>query len=259
MPKLYVKLHGCYGLPKGNYSFTGNVQPMNIKTSDVCSQDSRRNLTIGKAHLELTMGNRYDNILVLCMKDNATKQDCCRVALPLHWFPADQTARTWFPMKSYISGVQGSYMADIEVHMKKNFSYVPFGAPKSPILVLPAWNQPGKPALPPKPHGPVPPGCTRIPVPVPPKPAVHGTDPAKTKALPQATVSYGPMTTAPLPPGMAPPVPMQPQPAPYAPPPYPAYPSMPMHAPPPSYPAYPDFDTGSSPLPSPYQNLPDPK
>lgn len=265
MSKLvYVQLHGCFGLPKGAYEFVGSVQPMNVKTTHKCVQDIARNLTICKKYLELSVGSRYDNTLVLSIRDN-NKHDCCRVALPMCWFPCDQTVRAWFPMNSYVSGVVGSYMAEIEVHIRKNFAYTPFGAPKSPLLVLPAWNQPNKPALPPKPYGPVPPGVTRLPVPKPPKPATHASDAAKTKALPQVTIVYGkPAQPAPLPPGCVP----SPQPVYAAPPPQyapPGYPPVTSYgAPPPmqpsgypAYPAYPSYSTDTgAPEPNPYAHLP---
>jgi hypothetical protein len=147
--RVWVRLHQLVGLSPGKYKFWGEIRPFGFPFSANCAYDSATTFVSAITPLELSAGRRYGSTMILTIRtDNASCTEIARLSLPLHWFPAEQTVRDWYPVHFQPCG---QLAADIEVHIVKRFSLAPFTAPAGHLLVLPAWNRPDKPAIPPTP------------------------------------------------------------------------------------------------------------
>jgi hypothetical protein len=154
--RVFVKLHKLIGLPPSNYRLWGDVNPLGVPFSSACAFVPDAGYLVSAKAIELSAGQRYGTSLLLrVFTECAEPHEVARLTLPLHWFPADRTVRDWFP---FLAVARSALSADIEVHIIKRLLCQPFRAPAGNLLVLPAWNRPNEPALPPAPWFPPAPG-----------------------------------------------------------------------------------------------------
>jgi hypothetical protein len=157
--KVFLDVRQVTTLQRDKYKFWGESRPAAVPFSCVLEFVPRLQSHVGKSPIQLSAGTRYTSTLVLKIKtDQIVPSDVARAALPLEWFPADQVVEEWFPFKA-IPKYPNGLLVLLRIHIVKRFSLPPFSAPPGRLLVLPAWDRPGKPAVPPTPYfSPIPPG-----------------------------------------------------------------------------------------------------
>jgi hypothetical protein len=160
---VYVQVSQIQTLPHGDFRLWGEVLPITLPLSSVLQYDSQSRSHSMKSHIELAAGRRYGSVLALRIQPNSLGRSVIATAsLPLDWFPADQTVEDWFPFYVSPSSPHG-VLGLIRVHIAKRFDLTAFTAPPGNLLVLPAWNRPTKPIIPPTPFfDPIPPGFSRL-------------------------------------------------------------------------------------------------
>jgi hypothetical protein len=226
--KVHVHALEIRTLPLGNFHVWGDVLPIPVPFSSPIEYDPVTLAHFAKSPIELSAGSRYSSTLRIHIKSgsDAFGTTVASVSLPLSWFPVDQTVVDWFPLRAS-AALQYGVFAQLRVHVVKRFDLPPFTAPLGTLLVLPAWNRPGRPAIPPTPFfWPVPPGYSAMtvhqgPYPGSPQPGVvYPPPPGPIFPPPPAPWDGGAAGGPPIPSAAYPPPPAGQQPgAVYAPPP----------------------------------------
>jgi hypothetical protein len=188
--RLFVKLHKLIGLPPSNYRLWGDVNPLGVPFSSACAFVPEAGYLVGAKAIELSAGQRYGTLLLLRVFTECSEtREVAHLTLPLHWFPADRTVRDWFP---FLAGPRTTLSAELEVHIIKRLKCQPFRAPAGNLLVLPAWNRPNQPALPPAPYFPPTSGFERLTLPPAPWPVPTVEQPRQiVYVIPQPHVLFG--------------------------------------------------------------------
>jgi hypothetical protein len=150
--KVFIKINQVRTLRQGKYKVWGEISPVPVPFSSILEYDPRLQAHRCNSHIELAAGRRYNSILHIEIQTNQLKpQEVARGSLPLEWFPSDQVVEDWFPLKT-IPEYPNGLMVLIQIHIVKRFALPPFSAPPGRLLVLPAWDRPGKQAIPPTPY-----------------------------------------------------------------------------------------------------------
>jgi hypothetical protein len=199
--KIFVNLRQI-SLAHDTYLFCGETTPIPFEFNVPCGFDSQNQTIHGTEPLVLSAGRRYRSSMRLSVWSQTTKTRVATVTLPLYWFPADQVVTDWFPFQPPAETGGASPLALLDVHIAKRFALARFTAPIGRLLVLPAWNRPHQPALPPAHHFPPTPGYQALTIPRQPYPAPTEGQP---QLLPVPVVVGDP--SYPAPPSAYPPMP----------------------------------------------------
>lgn len=150
---VYAKIVGSRSIPKGTYTAWVGTTPIGFAKKGDLAHDKKVGY-YSKCVWSMEVKKDFDKTSVeFIIKHHRLlggESEAGRIQLPLKWFPANQVVNDWFPIASRtVSGIDGEEMLlNITVHLAEA-RVTPFSQPIGSLLVAPAWNRPGRPAVPP--------------------------------------------------------------------------------------------------------------
>lgn len=150
---VYAKIIGSRSIPKGSYTAWVGTTPIGFaKKGDLTSDKKVGYYSKCLWTMEVKKDFNKTSIEVILKHHRLLggESEAGRLVLPLKWFPANRVVTDWFPIASRsVSGIDGEEMLlKMTIHLAEA-RVTPFSHPVGSLLVAPAWDRPGQPAVPP--------------------------------------------------------------------------------------------------------------
>lgn len=150
---VYAKIIGSKNIPKGSYTVWVGTTPIGFAKKGDLNLDKKvgyHSKFVWTMEVKKDFNKTSVEFIIKHHRLLGGESEAGRLQLPLKWFPANQVVTDWFPVTSKsVSGVNGEEMLlNVTIHLA-DARVTPFSHPQGSLLVAPAWNRPGVPAVPP--------------------------------------------------------------------------------------------------------------
>lgn len=154
---LFAKVLRSKEIPKATYTIWVGTTPIGFAKKGNLSADKNQSYhssCVWSMECKKDFERTSVEFILKLHKTFGGEIEAGRIQLPLKWFPVNQVVTDWFPIyTNHSSGISSHKMLlQIQIHLADS-KVEPFSAPAGSLLVLPAWDRPGIPAVPPLPPG----------------------------------------------------------------------------------------------------------